>query len=297
MRGYTLIKGDFHIFYPSMPRQGPEPDGDTLKFLADDLSLVEGLTGGRRADFNNWGMVNVRFEGIDALETHFSGMHQNMEWAEAARDAVLRKVGFRQVRFWPDLPAKIQSVQNNPQRGYILARGLDTFGRIIAFVYAGNINRRNGSNVDVDTRLLNQSVNAKLISAGLVYPAFYTSLPVDLKDRLADLTVQAWNNNRGLWPDDTANVLYWHRIGNLATLEQLAIWPKLFRRMARYFASGHRGLRGFDSWLRDDPRDRDDRLELPSGEIGNMHDVIEVDGNWIRMNYWPEEIVILPDNA
>ena len=40
---YKLIKGEFHIFYPDQPRQGPEPDGDTVKFKPDDPTLVRGL--------------------------------------------------------------------------------------------------------------------------------------------------------------------------------------------------------------------------------------------------------------
>jgi len=293
--GYTLIKGEFHIYYPDLPRQGPEPDGDTLKFLPDDPTLVEDLQGW--ADFNGRHMINTRFEGLDALETHFSGMHQNMEWAENARDRVLQRTGFGEIRFWADLPAKVHSVQYHPKRGYVLARSCDGHGRIISFVYPGETNRSDGSDVFLDANLLNQSLNAKLLSAGLAYPLFYTTLPVDLQRRLMNLAIVSWNNQRGLWPFDTANAAYWQNIANVQTLQTLVLWPKLFRRLAKYFAAGHSGLGGFDAWLREDPRDRDDRILLPTGEVGNMHDVLETDGNWIHMNYWPEEIVILPDDA
>jgi hypothetical protein len=32
---YTLLRGQFVIRYDDIPRQGPEPDGDTVKFLPD----------------------------------------------------------------------------------------------------------------------------------------------------------------------------------------------------------------------------------------------------------------------
>ena len=32
MARYTLIKGEYHIYYPDLPRGGPEPGGDTIKF-------------------------------------------------------------------------------------------------------------------------------------------------------------------------------------------------------------------------------------------------------------------------
>jgi hypothetical protein len=40
---YTVIKGKFWIHYPDMPRQGPEPDGDTVTFQPDDVTLVRQL--------------------------------------------------------------------------------------------------------------------------------------------------------------------------------------------------------------------------------------------------------------
>jgi hypothetical protein len=36
------------------------------------------------------------------------------------------------------------------------------------------------------------------------------------------------------------------------------MWPKLFRRLAEYFASGNVGLSGFDAWIREDIVTRDD---------------------------------------
>ena len=48
---YTLLRGQFVIRYDDIPRQGPEPDGDTVKFMPDTPGLVEMLprrSGSRR---------------------------------------------------------------------------------------------------------------------------------------------------------------------------------------------------------------------------------------------------------
>ncbi|PSB13428.1 hypothetical protein C7B61_18940 [filamentous cyanobacterium CCP1] len=297
---YKLIKGEFHIFYPDLPRSGPEPDGDTLKFLPANPRLVEQLhrenPGTSSPDFNNRGMINLRFEGIDALETHFRGTHQNLTWAIAARDAVLQKSGFTNVQFWENSPNKVQSVQPHPLPGYILANTLDGHGRIIAFVYPGTTPLADGLDVWLDVPTLEMSVNAQLLAEGLVYPAFYSTLPIELKDKLAELTVQARTQSLGLWPSATATDALPAKIDNLATLETLVIWPKLFRRLASYFAGGNTHLSNFDTWLRADPKDRDDRILLPNQELGNMHDLIRVEGDRLWMRYPPEEIIILPDN-
>jgi hypothetical protein len=293
---YTLVKGEFHIHYPDIPRNGPEPDGDTLKFKPDNPDIVrQQLPNGEAAGFNGRGMVNLRFEGIDALETHFNEMHQDLTWANAARDQMLRQAGFQTVQFFSDLPAKVSHAVPHPVRGHILSNGLDGHGRIVSFVFAGGAGEPDGSDVWLNAARMNRSLNAKLMSAGLVYPLYYTSLPRDLRNRLTVLAVDAWNNDRGLWPVDVSYQLT--RIRNLDDLQSLAIWPKLFRRLAKYLASGHTGLSQFETWLRADPQDRDDRLLLPDGALGNMHDAIETSGNRIRMTYWPEELVILPDNA
>lgn len=292
---YTLIKGEFHIFYPDLPRSGPQPDGDTLRFKPDNPVLAENLSG-RSPNFNGRGTVAVRFEGIDTLETHFEQMHQNLELANAARNRLLAEMGFGAVTYWPDLPNNVRTVEHNPVRGTILARSVESHGRIVAFVYSVNIPGKNdGDNVFVDEALLDQSMNAKLMAAGLAYPEYYTSLPQTLQLRLTELATDAWEGDKGVWPVDTANVEQFANIPDLGALQPLVIWPKLFRRLASYFASGHAGLAGFDAWLRDDTVDRDDRLITPDDPDANMHDVFEIHGNQIKMKYWPEEIIIRPD--
>jgi hypothetical protein len=55
-------------------------------------------------------------------------------------------------------------------------------------------------------------------------------------------------------------------------------------------------LSKFDEWLRVDPVNRDDRLILPTIELGNMHDLMHIEGDNLSMNYLPESIVIVPDD-
>ncbi|MCP4424202.1 MAG: hypothetical protein GY803_06910, partial [Chloroflexi bacterium] len=101
---YKLIKGTFHIHYPNNPRSGPEPDGDTLKFLPDNRQLIENLPRPNRPPkFTQTGITTIRFEGIDALETHYpiegEQYHQHMPLSQAARDILLEQAGFGDVQF------------------------------------------------------------------------------------------------------------------------------------------------------------------------------------------------------
>ena len=100
--GYTVLRGSFVIRYPDLPRQGPQPDGDTVKFKPDTPALVDTLPrrSGRPAQINSRG-ISVRLEAIDALETHFDNDHQELAGATAARDALLAQLGFTGITFSP----------------------------------------------------------------------------------------------------------------------------------------------------------------------------------------------------
>jgi hypothetical protein len=91
---YTLIQGQYRIHQTVHPLQSPQPDGDTIRFEPNDLQLVRNLRriSGRPPDIKSQG-INVRYECIDALETHFEQAHQNNALAFAARDKnlVLRR--------------------------------------------------------------------------------------------------------------------------------------------------------------------------------------------------------------
>src|SRR5690349_18807079 len=91
---YTLIIGQFSIHNAQKPRQGPQPDGDTVQVHPNSIVLVLKLPrfSGRAPSINN-GHINVRYEGIDALETHFQGDHQDLTFANAARGRNLELLG------------------------------------------------------------------------------------------------------------------------------------------------------------------------------------------------------------
>ena len=297
--GYTLLRGQFVIRYPDLPRQGPEPDGDTVKFLPDSPALVEALPrpSGHPPDINARG-ISVRLEAIDALETHFAETHQELAGANAARDELLRRLGFTHVAFFADLPNKVQSADQDALRGHVLANGIDANGRLIAFVYPGEHPGPDGATVFVDEPLADASVNAALLAAGHAYPAFYATLPATLRTHLARVSRAARTAQppAGLWPRSTADPHGPATVADLAALEQLVIWPKLFRRVVPYLAAGFTDFYGFDAWLRADPVNRDDQLFLLGTlEHGNMHDVVHGAGQQIQLTTWPEDFVITPD--
>lgn len=296
---YTMLLGQFVIRYPDIPRQGPEPDGDTVKFKPDTPGLVETLPrrSGRPPGINARG-ISVRLEAIDALETHFEETHQELAGANAARDSLLSRLGFTNVEFYNDLPNKVENTDQDSLPGYVLSNGIDANGRMIGFVYTGHPPTGDGASVFLDEGGVDASANAGLLSDGIVYPAFYGTLPATLRIHLAAASRAARAANSGIWARATADPRQAAQIADLDALETLVIWPKLFRRLVPYFAAGNTTFDGFDAWLRADPVDRDDSLLLlDPTEPGNMHDVVSASGKEIQLTRWPEDFIIEPDPA
>ncbi len=287
MARYTLIKGSFPII-------NTEPDGDTIRFRPDDPRILDELgPEGQRPAFSQQGtQINVRFEGVDALETHFSGTHQQLRLGREASARMLALAGFTSVTRSGN---RVTGAMPESLRGHVLANTLDSFGRVIAFGFASEHPGADGSPIFLDPPTLGQSINAALLAEGLVYPAFYTTLPVALKDNLKAQSKLVRERAIGLWPEDAPSLERGAEVPDLRAAAELVMWPKLFRRLVSYFQSGSSGLAGFDAWLRADPRNRDDYLQLPDGELGNMHDLVEVTGDIMRLRYRPEDLVILPD--
>ncbi|MEV0535551.1 thermonuclease family protein [Kitasatospora sp. NPDC050463] len=296
---YTLLRGLFVIRYPDLPRRGPEPDGDTVKFRPDSPALVEGLPrpSGTPPDINARG-ISVRLEAIDALETHFAETHQELAGANAARDRLLDLLGFTGVTFFDDQPNKVKSADQDTIRGHVLSNGIDANGRLIGFVFPGDPTEPDGTAVRLEEARTDRSANATLLTEGLAYPAFYATLPASLRTHLAGISQAARKAQVGLWPRSTADPNGKASVADLDALQQLVMWPKLFRRLVSYLATGATDFDGFDAWLRDDKVHRDDPLFLlDRGEFGNLHDVIDAAGQDIQLTLWPEDFIISPDPA
>ena len=305
---YRLIEGEVRLFYQGQRHVGSRPDGDSAWFKPDNPSLLDNLAG-RSAELNKGGFAQLRFEGIDALELHFPGSdHQLEDPTVDARNFLLNQLGFEEIVYAPSehIDSSVRDSTPIVVRASILTRTIDPFGRPVAFMFPGNAPERSGTDIFLNIARMNQSLNAELLRLGHVYPAFYSArnqngervggLPGDLRDHLTQLAVGAVNNNTGLWLQDrsTSGATVTQR----EDLFELAIWPKLYRRMAKYYrdeSANHASLLGFVDWLHVDRSGRDDlMLILSIGELLNFSDILSVTQNTIQMQFEPEDLVIVP---
>ena len=267
---FTIIKGTF------IPESGV-PDGDTVRFMPDDPAPLYGLPhqGYSPRISRNSGTISLRYEGIDALE-------------KSAREPFASNAT-NENRELLGVPNK-----NDKSRGYILTRRLGPYGRPISFVFTGDNSENDGSSVFLDTEWMQESINFQLVEIGAVYPLFYHTLFLDLREAIASAVVVARSNGVGLWPhDQTLNGVTWQGANSLPNLDP--IFPKLWRRLVKYtqnedFYQETNSLDAFIDFLR---LEQDRLLILSRSQCTDLDNIIDVNGETIMMRFLPEDLVFL----
>jgi endonuclease YncB( thermonuclease family) len=296
---YVVLTGKFQIRNEAGGQQ-PRPDGDTIKFVVDDQDLVRNLPRfeGVAPKINRSGGINLRLEVIDALETHYPTdkgrgreVHQQLDLAFAARDKLLELLGFADVEFNPD--STVKSAEAFSVAGFILANGIEGNGRVVGFAYAGDSPPKpNGQRIRLDAPLMEDSANIKLLEQGLAYATLYKTLPFELILHSREITRVARESELGVFGAEDVGVSKSAKIEDISALQKLVLMPKLFRRLADFLVITGDSLLEFDRWVREDER-RDDPLILPSGEVGNLHDLYAIDGERLKLNFNPEDIQVI----
>jgi hypothetical protein len=295
---------------------GASPDGDSVRFYPDDATIFQ--QAGMPVRLNAHGGAQLRLDAIDALETHYTPPRSKHTWrqpqafARGAGDELLTYLGFSGIQRAED--GTVTAATPESTRGYILTRFADMYGRAVAFAYAGD--RPAGAEerppdadsdepssgrevsvgglptVHLGVDELTRSANYHLLSAGLVYPTFYSKLYVDLREALAREADRVRSEHQGIWAQDVT-----HHGFDLVSREQLetelVILPKLFRRFAEFLSldeTGSASLTGFRAFL----AQHDDRLyTVPSGQSTGFDTLVKVRGRHVRLTVAPEHIVFI----
>lgn len=261
---FIVIKGNYR------PLAGVG-DGDSLRFLADDLTLWSKLEG-RPAELGTGAQtkdtVQLRLEGIDSIEKTASPPLDVQ-----SRDNLRARLGY------------VATTKPEP-RGYILSRMTDDkSGRPISFAFAGTINKPDGAEVRLDAALLRKSANYKQMNDGFAYPLYYNTLFADLRTEFNRALRRARLGGRGYWPHD--RTLQGVAIQGSAQLTTIApIWPKLWRRLQEHFRNGGT-LGDFADFL----AAKNERIDILSiMEERGLQDVVKVSGGKVSLTVVPEDI-------
>ena len=252
---FVLIKG---TFFPGVGI----PDGDSVRFSADDISLWNRLDS-PIDDLGTNDTVQLRFEGIDSIEKTAV-----QPLATESRDSMLDLIG-------------ASNLQDTP-RGYVLSRTADPHGRPIAFAFKGDAPEADGASIFLTGDRLRESVNFLQVRNGFAYPLYYNTLFRALRETLNKALDEARDANRGYWPTDATltgvNIVARSQLSAIAP-----VWPKLWRRLEE-FLRNHQGLNGFLEFISDSGERADN---LTNFEQSSLDDFMEVSGDAVRMTVDP----------
>ena len=182
---FSVIKGTFRP-------KGAQPDGDSIRFVPDNPEEWKLLDGEHPVKRNASGAAQLRLDGIDALETHYTPRHgtrthQPLALADAASAELLAWLGFTGVQ--RDSNETVTASDQDSVPGFILTRSADLYGRCISFVGRGEPPAPSGSQAFVDVDVLRRTANHHLLEVGLAYPTYYRDLFPELRDEFTATVV------------------------------------------------------------------------------------------------------------
>lgn len=296
---FIVIRGTFHLVNRTAGgvETGFEPDGDSIHFKPDNPALLDRLTRLRLPyKLTRIGSVQLRFEGLDALEIHYrpdvggAETHQPRPLADEARDFLTGVLGLNPINYAPPRNVRVKPpVAHDATPGYILSRSLEVNGRPVSFVFAGVPPVADGSTVELSRVMLRKSVNYRLVRNGHTYPLFYDTLFHDLRGTLMAAAQEARVNKRGLWAADRSRRGV--TVDNQLSLEtDGVIFPKLFRRLTDYLAGGRADLAGFRAWLE---AKGEQVLDLDHCHFTHFDNIVNVEGNVVKLTKLADRIVFV----
>ena len=266
---YLVIKGKFVIV-------GKEPDGDSVRFIADQPNLYDELHRNYRIKLSRDKSVQLRFEGIDAPEVHYGKNAQIL--GEEARDRLLALMGFENIEFSGD---QVKAADPDSVSGAILSKATDANGRPVSYVVLEeDANLLEDEDwIRVDSALLKKTLNFQLLSEGAAYYTVYTSTPYIHRRLLGEAAQTARSDNRGVWAEDTTNEFVLVDKKSIVAPSGQLILPKLFRRSIDYLKAVESGFRGnLKDWLissSEGSRNDNDRVLIRDSVEVRLSDLIE----------------------
>jgi endonuclease YncB( thermonuclease family) len=276
---YRLIKGRLVV------RQRQSPDGDSMRFIANDMSLFEGLprfsqpsvAGGEES-------YQLRFQAIDTPELHYGGAAQ--PHGIESRNGLLKWLNVDPAEWnWAVAPSGFHW----ESEAAILCDGFEGHGRPIAFVLRG-LNDEDGADVKLIQSVLDKTYNYHAVETGLAYLGLYSGgLSFDTQSRLISAYKKAKAAKLGLWKLDRSKRFTVTTLEDLEPEQGSLVYPKIFRRCVdalRWAGGEFEPGRDIDDFLAELTRE-DDKFIVHASHGGQLKSrisqVLEQVNNQIRI--------------
>jgi endonuclease YncB( thermonuclease family) len=212
-----------------------EPDGDSVRFKADNIDDFNDLYRHYKIKPSQHDdSVQLRFEGVDALELHFQNHAQ--PGGKDARDKLLEDIlGFKNI-IYDNNGTRVKSSEPDSIPATILSKASDPFGRPISYILIGNERNKfkDDEIVNVDLATLDKTVNIQVLKEGFAYPLVYTSTPRYHRDHIRQIAKQLQTQRKGIWKNDGSSSFRLEDYSSIDDPHGSPIFPKLYRRCVDY---------------------------------------------------------------
>lgn len=276
---YRLIKGRLTV------RERQSPDGDSMRFVANDMSLFEHLPRfSPPTEAGGLESYQLRFQAIDTPELHYGGAAQPQ--GRESRNGLLAWLGV-DPSTWDWAVAPSGFAWETPAA--ILCDGFEGHGRPIAFVLH-DLDVEDGSSVKLTTSLLAETYNHHAAKTGLTYLGLYSGgLSFEIQSSLMAAYKQAHAARKGIWKLDRTRRFTVNTLDDLGPEQGSLIYPKIFRRCVdalRWAGGEFEPGRDVDDFLADSP-DENDQFVVHASHGGQLKsrlsDVLEQINNQIKI--------------
>jgi len=270
---------------------GKEPDGDSVRFVADDPAKYGLLYRNHLIRPSRDGSVQLRFEGIDAPELHYGTAAQPL--GREARDKLLSLMGFQNVVYIQPRGTMVKEADPQPVGGFILTKAADIHGRPIAYALLEDAGLRDGAWTLVDDPLLQRTLNAQMLDLGLAYYLGYTSNPIGHRRFLRGRAATARESQLGVWAVDSSEEF---RLVDQSSIDPdgALIFPKLFRRCTDYLKAVASGFQGnLTDWMQSvsrGSRHEDDQVLLDDGTVVPFSSLILQRND--KISFQPDQLTV-----
>jgi hypothetical protein len=238
---YQLIRGIFVI-------QGKSPDGDSVRFIANDPDSYRYLHRSERINLSPDNSVQLRFQAIDAPELHY-GKYEQPQGKESRND-LLKMMGFKKVQYSGNKVVSTAKPDNVP--GAILSSAVERNGRPVSYVLLEKDIKgwEDSESVHLDADRLRKTLNYKLLEQGSAYLNLYSSVPLVHRVILQEVARKALSEKVGVWSVDRTGNFTLDDLASITVPDGQLIYPKLFRRCIDYLKAEAKGFRGnLKQWL------------------------------------------------
>lgn len=284
---FFVMSGQYRVI-------GAAPDGDSIRFYPNDPEAL--VRTGLPFRTNSTGGVQLRLDGVDALETHYRPpqamrlWRQPVDLANAAAAELLDFVGFTSVvrNDNQTVTAAVPEVVD----GYIATKFADKYGRAVAFAFAGVPEGALASEgaVFITDEHVASSANTHLLASGAAYPIYYAGLYPDLRAVFTSAVAGARGQAAGVWARDVTTSGFEIEV-ETDIEDRYVLLPKIFRRLAEYLGTSTEvDMARFRDFL---AAYGDLLFTLDTGHTTALDTLIEVVGNRVRLTTDPENIIFL----